>query len=346
MTLKKSPSLYAMKPAKVILYITYLTITSLVLLEIAVRLWGYSDRYIYDPIYEPYQQCENIPYIHIPCLHNARARGLAVINTDSLGLRSVKTCEEYPPRAKGELRIAIAGDSVTFGEGVPNTKLTYAAQLQKVLGAKCPLMKISVFNFGVSAYSVKEMAATAACRMPIIDPDIMIMAIIPEDLNLGRTGTVDKWGYTVHESVSGIALRDSVLKKILRNIHLAYLARDIYRRYQETERKMEKAAKHPADTPWSYDYVKKFRDAAAAQHAITLVLLLPSLGHNFTKKFKRQLTEDHINFLDLSDLVDRFSQKEYMASPFDPHPSAIVHRAIAEKTAAVLMQYFSGKCES
>ncbi len=335
-----------MKPGKIILYIIYLSITSLIVLEIAVRLWGYSDRYIYDPIYEHCPSCQDIPYIHKACLHNARARGLAVINTDSLGLRSHKTCAEYGPKKKGELRIAITGDSVTFGEGVPNTELTYAVQIQKILKIRCPDMKARVFNFGVSAYSVKQMAATAACRMPLIDPDIMIMTIIPEDLNLGRTGTIDRWGYTVHESGPGIASKDSRVKKILRNIHLTYLLRDIYYRYREAEKKPVETQGNMADIPKSYEYVKKFYSTAEAHHARAFVLLLPSLGQNFTAKFKNQLTEDHINFLDLSDLVDQFSPKEYMASPFDPHPSAAVHRAIAERTAAFLMQRYAGKCKS
>ena len=327
-----------MKPGKIILYIVYLTVTSLILLEIAVRIWGYSDRYIYDPIYEPCPACKDIPYVHKPCLHNARARGLAIIDTDSLGLRSNTTCAEYAPKKKGELRIAITGDSVTFGEGVTDTGLTYAAQLQKILSIKYPDMKIRVFNFGVSAYSVKEMAATAACRMPMIDPDIMIMAIIPEDLNPGRTGTVDKWGYTVHASAQGIADRDSLLKKFLRHIHLTYLIRDIYYRYAGTENKMEEYPGHAAEYPRSYNYVKNFVAAADAHHARAFVLLLPSLGHKFTEKFKERLTEDHISFLDLSNLIDQFDKKEYMASPFDPHPSAAVHSVIAEKTATFLMQ--------
>ncbi len=326
-----------MKPGKIILYIIYLTVTSLVLLEAGVRLWGYSERYIYDPIYKPCPQCEDIPYIHKPCLSQARARGLAVINTDSLGLRSIETCAEYGKKGAHELRIAITGDSVTFGEGVPDTSLTFAAQLEKILGEENPGLKVRVFNFGVSAYSVKEMAATAACRMPLVQPDIMIMAIIPEDFNLGRTGTVDKWGYTVHASSdSGIANRDSSLKKFLRSVHLTYLFRDIYYRYREAGNERDEAIYPEERIPSSYKYILKFRDAAETQHAKPLVILLPSLGHGFTEKFRDQLGKDHINFLDLSNLVNQIPRKDYMASPFDPHPSATVHGIIAKRTAEFL----------
>ncbi len=331
-----------MKPGKFILYICYLAVTTLVFLEAAIRLWGYSQHYIYDPIYEPDPHCEDIPYIHKPCLHHARARGLAVINTDSLGLRSLEICAEYGPPGHGELRIAVTGDSVTFGEGIADTLLTYPAQLEIILQKQYTKKRVRVFNFGVSAYSVKEMSATAVCRMPRIRPDIMIMAVIPEDFNLKRIGAVDRWGYTVHASGEGVTGSDSVLKRLLRNIHLTYLIRDICCKYTAAEEKSREAAmaEDPAGIPQSYVYVKKFRDAARNNNARALLLLLPSLGHRFQQKFIEQLRHDGITFLDLSDIVHQFSKQDYMASPFDPHPSAAVHRVIARKTAVFLELHF------
>lgn len=57
-------------------------------LEVVVRVWGYSERHIYDPIYTSYDRPADIPYVHRPNLTQARARGLAAINADSLGLRA------------------------------------------------------------------------------------------------------------------------------------------------------------------------------------------------------------------------------------------------------------------
>ncbi len=320
------------KTSKTILYLIYLGLVSVILLEVAVRLWGYSNHYIYDPIYTPFPSCQDIPYVHKPCLEHARARGLAVINTDSLGLRSDEACARYGQKNEQEIRIAVAGDSVTFGEGVPETSGTYCFQLEKIL-AKCLERQVTVFNFGVSAYSVREMAATAACRMPEVQPDIMIMAVIPEDFNLGRTGTVDRWGYTVHAS-SDIAEKDSKIKKVLRSIHLTYLIRDVYyslSNKNETDKQEE--------VPESYEYLKKFRKAAITHNAIPVVALLPSLGHSFSDEFKERLHRDNVLFIDLSDIVSQFSKRDYMASAFDPHPSPPVHRVIAERIADYLLSH-------
>src|SRR6476646_1311006 len=102
-----------------------LIVVPLIVAEFALRLWGYSELSIYDPIYIPFEKSEDIPYVHKPNLVHARAHGLAIINTDSLGLRSKTAGLRYGPKQRNEYRIAITGDSVTFGEGVPSTDDTF-----------------------------------------------------------------------------------------------------------------------------------------------------------------------------------------------------------------------------
>jgi hypothetical protein len=104
-----------------ILYGGYLLFVTLFILEIGVRIEGYAKRHIYNPIYMSFEQSEDIPYIHKFNLIQSRARGLAVINTDSLGLRLKTSGTVYGPKQPQEYRIAIVGDSFTFVEGVPNT---------------------------------------------------------------------------------------------------------------------------------------------------------------------------------------------------------------------------------
>ena len=47
---------------------------TLIALEVAVRIWGYSEPQIYDPIYTPFDRTTDIPYIHKSNLREARAR--------------------------------------------------------------------------------------------------------------------------------------------------------------------------------------------------------------------------------------------------------------------------------
>ncbi len=131
------------------MYAGYLLPVTLPLLEIGVRIWGYLEHHIHDPIYTSFEPNEDISYIHKPNLMQARARGLVFINTDSLGLRSKASGMVYGTKQPQEYRIAIVGDSVTFGEGVPNTEETFTEVLEHMLNQHQNLLTVKVFNFGV-----------------------------------------------------------------------------------------------------------------------------------------------------------------------------------------------------
>ncbi len=327
-----------MKLWKRLAYLAYMAIVCLALLELAVRIWGYSERYIYDPVYEPFPNSSEIPYVHKPCLHHARARGLVSLDTDKLGLRTSRGCVGYGPPDFNEIRIAIAGDSVTFGEGVPRAEDTYPEVLERILDKKLPWAKVRVFNFGVSAYSVREMVAVLQKRMLALDPKIVIMAVIPHDFDLGRTGRLDKWGYTVHSNPESLLGRHPRVRNFLRNFHILYLVRDLYYGYlgdKSVGKSKGKTSNNPL--PASYVYVKRFAEIATKHHKKYIILLLPALDRSFSPQFIQQLKRDGIVFLDVSDLVKRFSRKEFMASRFDAHPSAAVHKVIASKLAGFIL---------
>ncbi len=325
-----------MRYVKRLFFLLYILVATAVLLEIGVRLWGYSAHYIYDPIYMPYERSADIPYVHKPNLHNARARGLAVINTDSLGLRALKSGATYGKKGKDDFRIAITGDSVTFGEGVPETKNVYPVVLERILGKRQAKPRVTVFNYAVSAYSVRQMAATLRYRMPEVDPDLVVMAVIPADFDLSRTGTVDRWGYTVHSGSSSSLLGpDSLVKRVLRRIHLTYVLRDIIRKTRTPGPGKSGAL---AAMPASYRYVQEFVRFADARHLPSLVILLPSLHRGFAPSFLARLRKDHVRFLDLGFLAGEIPADRFMASRFDSHPSAEVHARIAALLADYLLR--------
>jgi hypothetical protein len=100
----------------------------------------------------------DIPYVHKPSLTQARARGPAVINTDSLGLRAKTAGATYGIKRSNEYRIAIVGNFCTFGEGIARTGGTFVQVLEDTLNQQQQAVTVKVFNYGASAYSVKKMA--------------------------------------------------------------------------------------------------------------------------------------------------------------------------------------------
>ena len=316
------------EPLRKLLGAACILLITLIALEVAVRTWGYSYRHIYDPIYTTFDRTEDIPYIHKPNLAGARARGLAVINTDSLGLRAKIAGASYGVKQPNEYRIAVVGDSCTFGEGVTRTEDTFAQVLEDTLNQQQQAMAVKVFNFGASAYSVKEMVSTLQYRMSNIHPDLVVMAIIPSDFNPDRTPTIDASGYLIDQKLSQFSPPDS-MARVLRGIHLTYVLRDIGLRWLFPPQSIAKVLSR-GEPPETYYYVRQFKELAEQRGISYVIVLLPIQGANVWGSLPARLRQDVVKYLDLSPLGNEFTREQYMASRFDPHPSPAVHHRIGE----------------
>jgi len=328
------------KVTKTLLFLATQLFVVLVGLELAVRLWGYSEHHIYDPIYQPFVGTAEIAYIHKPNLVNVRARGLAIINTDVLGLRSKTPGLPYLPKPEHEYRIALVGDSVTFGEGVPQTVDTYAQVLEDTLNHQQKDVHVRVFNFGASAYSVKEMAATLQYRMLEVKPDLVVMAIIPADFDLARTPSVDAAGYLVDQrigSLNKLLPKDSPIRAMLRSLRLLYPLRDVIYAWSVNRPGFTGQSAHDL-LPDSYLYVRRFNEIAQQQNVSSLVVLLPKQFDDLGD-VKRQMHEDGIEVADLVSLGHEFTHEQFRASPFDIHPSVAVHRRTGEALAEYVLRH-------
>jgi hypothetical protein len=310
----------------------WIVLVTLLGLELAVRVWGYARHNLCDPIYRPSGHPAEIAYVHKPNLVQARARGLAIINTDSLGLRSITAGARYGPKSPREYRIALIGDSVTFGEGVVRTEDTFAQVLEDTLNRRQSAVQARVFNFGASAYSVREMAATLKYRTPRIEPDLAVLAIIPSDFHLARTPTIDSSGYLIDQQLSRYSAPVAGARDVIRKIHLSYVLKDLAARWFFPTRLLSQKLE-PDVVPSSYRYILDFRQEAASRHVSSVVVLLPRQIPGLWGTLTEQLTRDQVTHLDLSALGYAFKPEEFRASQFDPHPSAAVHRRIGAELA-------------
>jgi len=320
------------KPLRKFLVAVGVVLITLGAFEVVVRIWGYSQRHIYDPIYTAFDHSPDIPYIHKANLIQARARGLAVIDTDSLGLRTKRAGAVYGFKGANEYRIGIVGDSCTFGEGVTRTEDTFAEVLEAMLNREQKAVNVKVFNYGVSAYSVKEMAATLQVRMLDIQPDLVVMAIIPQDFNLARTPTVDDAGYLIDQKLSRLSPPGSMTRQVIRGIHLIYVLRDMGAHWLFRPSDIADVLSR-GEIPETFDHVRRFRTIAAQRGVPYVVMLLPARRQGVWGRVPDQMMRDNIAHIDLSSLGNEFTDEQYMASRFDPHPSPAVHHRIGETLA-------------
>ena len=320
-----------------LLFLVYLSAATFALLEVGVRVSGYSEHHLCDPIYARFGDAPGeIPYVHRPNLSGARGRGLSVVNTDSLGLRSTAAGESYGARGPGEYRVAVVGDSVTFGEGVREASDTFAKVLEGELNRRQAGARVRVFNFGASAYSVRVMEATLRRRMLAVEPNLVLLAIIPADFNLARTPGVDSHGYLSDDKLSGFLSRDSRARLVLRRLHSLYMLRDVIYPLLDRGAKAEDVIA-AGGVPDSYAFVRAFAQDAARGGVDCRVVLLPSLNSGF-RPVVEQLKADGVPFIDLSPLSAEFTPEQFRASRFDRHPSAAVHRRIGEALADRILE--------
>ena len=331
---------------KALLYALYMSLIILVCLEALVRLWGYSEMYLYDPIYMPFAKSQEIPFVIKPNLVNSRAHGNIRVNTDELGLRSLISGARIQPKGPKEYRLAFVGNSVTFGVGVA-TADTYPEVVQATLNRLQPRCKVKVFNFAVSSYSVKEMTATLKYRVPEVFPDLVVMGIIINDFDTGRTPGIDALGYNTHGGASEFINKYTGIKFLLRKIHLSYLIRDILSGLLTQERAEVELmqGKMPEWIAESYRHVTDFKQLANEYGYQYLVVTLPTFGGD-GRQFReiiQNFRRDKIDYYDVSTLAPAFTVKEYQASRYDFHPSALVHRRIGESLSEYLMENYLNK---
>ena len=83
-------------------------------------------------------------------------------------------------KASGVLRIAVVGDSVTFGTEYPLQK-TYPKVLEAILNAGVAKPRVEVFNAGVCAYNAVQKTVFFKERIARFSPDILIFQFLNDD---------------------------------------------------------------------------------------------------------------------------------------------------------------------
>jgi hypothetical protein len=206
-----------------------------------------------------------------------------------------------------------------------------------MLNQKQKLLTVRVFNYGASAYSVKQMAAMLPFRMLDIEPDLVLMAIIPSDFNLARTPGIVSSGFIVDERWASILPPGSLARHVLRRIRLVYVLKEID--VSMFKPQVGAFKRHAWEEVLdAYSYVKKFRDIAEEHKLPYAIVLLPQLKTDAWGRIPSELASDGIAHVDLSFLGKEFTKEQYWASRFDAHPSPAVHRRIGQELAQDILE--------
>lgn len=118
----------------------------------------------YCHVYSPTRGWAVLP--NLRDIHCMPTNPKAVLNTNAHGLRGLR---EFDYARNGQRRIAVLGDSFTFGEEVSDND-TYCAQLARLAP------QVEVMNFGVRGYGFDQMLLYLREEVVRYHPDVVLLA--------------------------------------------------------------------------------------------------------------------------------------------------------------------------
>ena len=155
----------------------------LLLGELGLRLWaghpsGTGPQSVASQRFNPFRSDATLGYVLRPGwtgIHQTRDFRVRV-HINGLGLRGHPLEQRKP---SGTLRIAILGDSYTFGFGVEDRD-AFPALLERLLSR--PERPVEVLNFDVPGYSTDHYWILLQQRVQRLSPDLLIVATCSNDL--------------------------------------------------------------------------------------------------------------------------------------------------------------------
>lgn len=272
-------------------------------------------------------------------------------------------------------RIAVIGDSFTFGAGV-NVEDAYPAQLQQLLNQRN--LRSEVMNFGVVNHDMWQHYEMLKARVLAYEPDLVILTIFTNDLESSiapqhRTGDYEGSNPFEKRGARGV-LRKSALWNFL--THATALFEYKYRYRQErylrsiSERKREtsdpdyflyKIMTGKLDEKKSMAFSNTLRNfVATARDAGTKVLVvyipdsaqLDELNLQISNRIVEHMTRElTIPFVDTTSFLEAEGDRESLyLFPFDAHNSPkglrIIAGAIADKIVELALLQDAGSQSS
>lgn len=258
---------------------------------------------------------------------NVTARSIFGVlhRTDSRGLRG----PELPlARASGRVRVAVVGDSVVWGYGIPEED-SISAWLERLSTKSGP--GFEAWNLGVTAYNTYNEKAKFARLAPLLRPDVTIVVVLFNDLHPGA----QHFRITSVRTLSDSRLRPPYpdeWRPILEKSALFHAAILAYWRAAPPQRD----AFDLANLPGIIGQLDAIRTSAEEVGSALIVAAMPSAWPEAARFARlsdglRQFCESReVPFVDLSSIFGSPARREYLL-PADPvHPTAQATRLIAE----------------
>lgn len=233
---------------------------------------------------------------------------------NALGFRG----RPVPLRRSAATRIAVLGDSFTFGVGV-GVDDTIPAQLERAIAAETG-REVEVLNFGVPGLNVEEVAEQFEPFASRWSPDTVLYLVFANDLDHGICG-----------GAAGLLAADGWRARIVRTSRFARLVYFVWFLPKEMGDEAKRLASDPGAVDRFMDAVSRLASVAHEKHASLGLVNLgwPVLGP-LRDELARRLAGAEIPLLDVSIIASHPRNQIHMEGHLNPEGCRSVAEAVAQ----------------
>ncbi len=237
-------------------------------------------------------------------------------------------------KPEGTYRIAVAGDSFTFGEGVA-TEATFAELIERNLAGR----GVEVLNLGVNGYDAIDVMLLLNEVVPDFRPDLVIYGHVLNDISRDE---MDRLSDDMDLNRERLAfLRHSPLRLFRiagRRIEAAVADRATMNAYRRLYRSPEQWRAHTT-------VIDAMRASVEQSGGRFAVAVFPDLAAWSGKRYRLGWLHDQLNtfldgagidHLDLADAFPDADKRRYWVDASDPHPNETAHRIIADRLVGLV----------
>jgi lysophospholipase L1-like esterase len=251
------------------------------------------------------------------------------VRSNSLGLRD----REIPPKSADKYRIAVVGDSITWGQGIDEDE-RFTNLLEKDLGPG-----YEVLNFGTRAHDMPEHLQELERALKIA-PDYVLLQLYINDFETRRMRRPVARPLLPWPDIDRTMLASSVLYGLLSTQ---------WQRYQEASGQVESFPHYlerhlgdpnSPDAQESFGRLRQFFKRTAAAGVPTGVVIFPNpnqLGRGYPYAYlhnhmREVCLEEHVEYVDLQSTFAKMGDPRGLwANRFDQHPNARANRRAADE---------------
>lgn len=254
-----------------------------------------------------------LPHEHVPGASGIVA-GIPV-KINNLGFRGPDISIQRP---EGIIRIAVIGDSIIFGQGVPDQE-TLPALLQSLLAENCK-GSWQVVNAGVRGYNTSQDAAFFRERVLSLSPDGVILGIT--EINDPEIEPFRYQPVRLENEMQGFWWKFAPTR-----MFMIWRAQEDY---LEASRNHIRSLYDPSGRPWN-NFIAALEDIkqqCSKSGAWLVAVTFPLLENENTFASERarlheKLSELEIDFIDPKPALEKYSWRDLALSPKDLHPNAL-----------------------